>query len=114
MALHKKSVSLTTDGTGAASATVRGVTILRRIDFEIGTLSTPDIDITDNDSGVVVFSADGLAADDQWFPTVLGQDDAGADIAGAAMPFPVMGRLDIVVSGGGNNKSGRLLFLYET
>lgn len=114
MALHKKSVPLVTDGTGAASATVRGVTILRRIDFSLGTLSTPDLDITDEDSGVVVLSVDGLSADDQFFPTVLGTTSAGADLAGAGLAFPVMGRLQIEVSGGGASKSGGLLILYET
>jgi hypothetical protein len=114
VALHKRSVPIVTAAGGTFSATVRGVTILRRIDLELGTLSTPDIDITDEDSGVVVLSVNGVNADTQYFPTILGTDDAGADVTGAALPFPVMGRLQIEVTGGGNVTSGRLLILYET
>jgi hypothetical protein len=113
MSLAIKSVPIITDGTGAASATVRGVCVVRCIDFELGTLSTPDIDITDDPVGTVMLSVDGVNADTRYVPTILGTDDAGADVAGAALPFPVMSRIQIDITGGGASKAGRLVFLYE-
>ena len=113
MSLATKSVPIVTDGTGVASATVRGVCVVRCIDFELGTLSTPDIDIIDAPVGTVMLSVDGVATDKRYIPTILGTDTAGANVAGAALPFPVMGRIQIDVTGGGASKTGRLVFLYE-
>lgn len=116
MTFRRKSVTLTTDGTGAASATisVRGAAVLRCIDFELGDLSTPDIDITDEPTGTVVLSVNGVAADTRYVPTILGTDDAGADVVGAGLSFPIMGGLQIVIAGGGATKTGTFQLLYET
>lgn len=113
MSIALKSVPIVTDGAGAASVTVRGVLVLRCIDFELGTLSTPDIDLTDEETGTVILSVDGVAADTRYVPTILGTDDAGADVTGAALPFPVMGRIQVEVTGGGATKTGRLVLMYE-
>ncbi len=79
MSLAIKSVPIVTDGAGAASATVRGAgMIIRRIDLELGTLSTPDVDITDEPTGTSVLSVDAVAADATYYPTIRGQDTTGA------------------------------------
>jgi hypothetical protein len=116
MTFRRKSVTLTTDGTGAASRTlsVRGAAVLRCIDLDLGDLSTPDIDITDEPSGTVVLSVNGVAADTRYVPTILGTDNAGANVVGAALPFVVMGALQIEITGGGATKTGYLAILYET
>jgi hypothetical protein len=116
MSLRRKSVTLTTDGAGAASTTVslRGMAALRCIDFQIGDLSTPDIDITDEPTGTVALSVNGVAADTRYVPTILGTDNAGANVVGAAVPFVVMGGLLIAITGGGATKTGHFQILYET
>lgn len=116
MTFKRKSVPIVTDGAGAFSKTVsvRGAAVLRCIDFELGTLETPDIDITDEPTATVVLGVAAVAADTRYVPTILGTDDAGAAVVGAAVPFPIMGALQIEVAGGGATKAGRLVILYET
>lgn len=116
MNLRRKSVPLVTSSLGAASVTVsvRAAAIVRCIDFELGDLSTPDIDITDEPTGTVLLSVNGVAADTRYIPTILGTDDAGADVVGAGMAFPVMGAIQVEVTGGGDTKTGRLVILLET
>lgn len=114
MSVVVKSVPLVTDGAGAASATVRaGGVILRAIHVEIGTLSTPDIEITEEPEGTTVLSVVGVAADTRYVPTMEGADDAGAAVTGSALPVPVLDRIQIAVTGGGDTKSGRVVLLLE-
>lgn len=116
MAFKRKNLTITTDSGGDFTATlsVRGAAALRCVEFDIGDLSTPDIDITDEPSGTVVLSVDAVAASARYVPTILGTDDAGADVVGAALPFPIMGQIEVVIAGGGDTKSGSMTFLYET
>lgn len=116
MSFKRKIVTLTTDASGDASTTisVRGAAVVRCIDFDIGDLSTPDIDITDEPSGTVLLSADAVSASARYVPTILGTDNAGANVAGAGMAFPIMGGLQVVIAGGGDTKTGTFTLLYES
>jgi hypothetical protein len=113
MSLAKQSVPIVTNSSGVASATVRGAMVIRCVDLELGTLSTPDISITDEPTGTVMLSVTGVATDKRYIPAILGTDSSGANVAGAALPFPVATRLQIDVTGGGDTKTGRLVLLYE-
>ena len=114
MSLLVRSVPIVTAADGTDLTTIRlGPCVLRLIRFELGTLSTPDITITEEDGGKVLLDVAAVAADTDWIPAVLVQDNAGADIAGAATPVPVLDRIQIATAGGGATLSGRLIFFYE-
>jgi hypothetical protein len=114
MSIAVKSVPLVTDGSGDAQATVRaGGIVLQRIDVEIGTMTTPDVDITEEDAGTVILSVNALAADATYYPTFEGTDSTGAAVTGSAVPVVVRDRIQIVVASGGASKSGRVVLTYE-
>lgn len=114
MSLQVKSVPILTDGDGEATVTVRaGGCIVRAIRVELGTLSTPDFAITEQPGDTAILTVAGVAADGTFYPSVLADDEEGADVAGAALPIPVFDRIQIVVAGGGAAKTGRLILLLE-
>jgi hypothetical protein len=105
-------VPITTDGTGADQSTVNlGPCVLRMVRLELGTLTTPDIDLTEQDNNRTILTVAAVAADTDYFPAVAGSDDTGADVE--ALPAPIIGRLQLDVAGGGANKTGELTILYE-
>ena len=114
MSLAVKSVPIVTDGAGAASVTVRaGGLVLRAVRLELGTLSTPDITLTEEPGSTAILAVTGVAADTTWYPTVLGDNGSGVDVTGAALPIPVYDRILVVVAGGGATTTGRLVLMYE-
>lgn len=114
MSILVKSVPITTDGSGVDQTTIRaGGVILRGIRIELGTLSTPDIAITEEPAGTTILAVTGLAADKSVVPLIEGQDDAGDDIVGSAVAVPVYDRIQIATSGGGDTKTGRVVLLLE-
>lgn len=113
MSLTTRSVPIVTDGSGNCSRTIRsGGAALRAIDFELGTLSTPDIDITEEPDSTVLLSVDGQAADARWLPLVAGQGTDGSDGDGFTPPI-VMDRIQIEISGGGASRTGKFTLLLE-
>ncbi len=114
MSLLTKSVPIVTLADGTDLSTVRlGPCVLRMIRFELGTLSTPDITITEEPGGKTLLGVLAVAADTDYVPTVLGQDSAGADIVDVGLPTLVLSRIQVAVAGGGDTKTGRLIFFYE-
>jgi len=114
VSLLLQSVPLNTDGTGAVVRDVRFAPgRLHAVRIELDTLDTPDITITDEPIGDTILALTGVAADVTKYPTVLGQGSNGVNIAGAAVAYPVFGRLHIVIAGGGANKTGRLVLFVE-
>lgn len=114
MSVQVRSVPLTTDGTGVASATVRAAGCkLLAIEVALGTLSTPDIAITDEPSGRDLLSVAGLAADAHYTCGVQLQDIDGTDLTGAFGVPVVTGRMEIAVTGGGAAKTGRIVLVLE-
>jgi len=114
VSLLVRSVPIVTAADGTDLTTIRlGPCVLRLIRFELGTLSTPDITITEEDGGKTILSVAAVAADKDYMPTMLGQTTGGVDVVGAGVPMPVLDRLQIVVAGGGDTLSGRLIFFYE-
>jgi hypothetical protein len=99
---------------GSDLTTVRlGPCVLRMIRIEKGTLDTPDITITEQPINKSVLALTGLAADKDVIPTMLGGNGTGVDVVGAALPMPILERLQIVVAGAGVSTSGQITFLYE-
>ncbi|MGD0248290.1 MAG: hypothetical protein ABSB75_04480 [Candidatus Limnocylindrales bacterium] len=114
MSLLVKRVPITVTAGGDDTTTVRlGPCVLRMIRVELGTLDTPDIDITEEPNAKSILSVDGVAADTDYLPTNLGSDPSGVDVVGAALPVPILNRLVIVTAGAGNATTGEIIFVYE-
>lgn len=114
MSLLTESIPIETASDGTDLSTFRaGGILLHAIRLELGTLSTPDFTITEQPNGDSILAVAAVAADKTWYPSVLDDDAAGADVAGSARPYPVYDRIQIATAGGGANKTGRLILLYE-
>lgn len=127
MSLLVKKVPLITNGDGDATATVRlGPCVLRMVRLKVGTLTTPDVTITAEPVGTTLLDVSAVAADTDYTLAGKVQDSTGADVASGPIPdgnggvtvnawssVPVLDRLQVVVAGGGANKTGELTFLYE-
>lgn len=119
MSFTRKTISVTTDGTGAFSSTYHiGGGILHAVSLELGDLSTPDLDITDTfGSNTVLLSVNGVASDTRWQLGTKLQDSTGADASSDGGdvygPPVVMERVLVEITGGGANKSGTVR-LYMT
>ncbi len=114
MTLIAKTVPINTNASGDATATVRaGGCRLHAIDVALGDLDTPDITITEEPQGTSILGLTGLAVSGRYLPVVVGQDDAGADVSGSAVAPVILTRIQVVVAGGGNKKSGELTLLLE-
>lgn len=74
---------------------MRGV--VRAVEVKVGTLTTPDITVTDGVYGTAIYSGTGIVADLV----------ADADVA-------VMGTLKVVVAGAGDTTKGTVNVLVET
>lgn len=113
MSTTTKVVSLTTDVAGNASVEIRLYGVIVGLGIRIGTLSTPDITVTDGLTGASVFAKTGIATDLRVQPRVLVQDSAGDNIATTYDKAVVTGVLRVVVAGGGNVKSGEIVVVHE-
>jgi len=114
VSLQVKSVPIVTAADGSATVTVRaGGVVIRAIRVELGTLSTPDFTITEQPGNTGILAVAGVAADGTYYPTVLADNASGVDVVGAGLAIPVYDRIQIVVAGGGDTKTGRLIFLLE-
>lgn len=113
MSTTTKVVSLTTDVAGNALLDVRIYGVITGLGIRIGTLSTPDVTITDGLTGAPVYADTGLTTDVRVQPRVLVQDEAGADIAATYDKPVITGILRITVAGGGNAKTGEVVIVHE-
>jgi hypothetical protein len=114
MSLLTRRVPINVAADGSDLTTVRlGACILRMIRVELGTLSTPDFAITEQPNNKSLLAVSGVAADKDYYPAVLASSAVGADIAGAGVATPVIGRIQIATSGAGISTTGEITFLYE-
>jgi hypothetical protein len=92
---------------------------INAIEFQIGDLSTPDIDITDDTYSVTFLSVNGVAADTVYRPSQFLQAADGTDAAlvGTAMKGATaavcMGVLKVAITGAGDTKRGEVILHYE-
>jgi len=115
MSVKRVFIRTAADGSYTWERAFKGV--VHAIEFKIGTLSTPDIDITDDDYSFSLLSVNGVAADTVYLPSDFLQDNAGADVEApattkSATPAVVMGTLKVAVTGGGDTKRGEVVILY--
>lgn len=114
-----KTIFIRTAADGSYTYTRNFTGQIKAIAFEIGDLSTPDIDITDDTYGRTLLSVNGVAADTMYTPSdfLEAADGTTAALVGTAMKGAmsavVMGVLKVVVTGGGDTKSGKVRLLYE-
>jgi hypothetical protein len=114
VSLLVRSVPINVAADGTDLTTVRlGPCVLRMIRVELGTLSTPDITITEQPINKTILGVAGLATDKDYLPTILGGDASGVDVGGAGLSVPVLGRLQIDTAGAGVSTSGEITFFYE-
>lgn len=110
-------LAVTTDGAGAAVATAPLVGRLVAVDVTLGTLDTPDIDVTDEPAGTSLLSVNGVAADTRYHLATKMQDSTGGDASsdgGDVFTAPtVLGQVKVVIAGGGATKSGVIKLLCE-
>lgn len=114
MTLLVRTVPINVAADGTDLTTVRlGPSVLRMIRVELGTLSTPDITITEQDNNKNILTVAALATDKDYFPSVLASNTSGVDVVGAGLGTPILGRLEIAIAGAGVSTSGEITFLYE-
>jgi hypothetical protein len=114
---NRKTIFIRTDGTGAYTWERNFQAVILGIEVQLGDLSTPDIDITDDTYSTSFLSVDGLAADAAYFPGNWLEADTGSPLEDnstqMAGPAVCMGVLKVVVTGGGDTKRGRIVILYN-
>lgn len=114
MSLLSQSVPLNTDNAGAVTRDVRVAPgRLHAVVVELGTLETPDITLTDEPAGVTLLGVTGVATDKRYLLVAQAQGSAGTNTSGAFVTPSVFGRIHVVVAGGGDTKTGRIVLLVE-
>jgi hypothetical protein len=83
------------DGTYTYERVMRGV--VRAVEVRVGTLTTPDITVTDGTYGTAIYAGAGIVAD-----------------LISAVNVAVMGTLKVVVTGAGDTTKGTVNVLVET
>jgi hypothetical protein len=120
--MHRLHVlSMTTDSSGDYETYLDGATgKLWQIGFDIGTLSTPDIDVTLEltDVSATVLSVNGVSADTMYLPRHPVDTPAGASLPylseGSYVSAPHVcdgRRTKVVLSGAGDTKTGTLYLI---
>jgi len=110
MSLEKKSVTITTAADGTFTGYLRVEGVVRKMYLSLGTLDTPDIDISDNDSGELLLSVDGVSSSTCYYTKRLAVAFDGSELTNTANIYTEFcsTTLKIAISGGGAAKSGTL------
>lgn len=114
-----RTITIRTDAAGAFTyeRAFRGV--IKALELQLGDLSTPDIDVTDDTYSKSFLSVNGVAASTVYYPSefLQGADGSADALVGTAMKGATaavcMGVLKVAVTGGGDTKRGRLVVLYD-
>jgi hypothetical protein len=120
--MSTKVVEVVTDAAGAFSTDISLSGEVMAVGVLVGTLSTPDVTITDKDTGATLFAKAGIASDGKWQPREVAVTTAGvatADTAGPPItmanyvaPF-CMRHAHIVVAGAGDTRRGTIFIAYR-
>jgi len=109
-----KNIPITTSASGAFVGDVNVTGEIMAVAVDLGTLSTPDITLTDLLTGDTILAKTGLATDKLYEPRRLVQDaSTGADIAVTYDRPVVMGKLHVVIAGAGDTLSGAIRVAYR-
>lgn len=113
MATTRKTFYVTTaaDGSWTGAYAVRGQLI--GVAVEVGDLSTPDIDVTDEtfDTPISLLSVNGIAADAVYYPQVTSTDPSDGTAGDTFFAPGIFGRVQVAVSGAGDTKHGLIHLL---
>jgi len=112
MSIVIRRVPILTDSSGDDVSTVLIKGRLAKVTLELGSLTTPDLTITDEPAGTTLLADAGVASDTDYYPSVVMCDDAGAPVAGFSEPI-VFGRLQVTIAGGGATKAGAVALAIE-
>lgn len=118
MSVKEISIRTAADGSYSWERTFRGT--IRAIRLELGDLSTPDLDVTEEDDSLSIISVDGVAADTTYYPStfLMAADGTTAALVGTAMKgataLPIIGTLKVAVTGAGDTKRGKVIILYDS
>jgi hypothetical protein len=107
-----KTVVVETDAAGAFTYERRMAGVVKAVAIDLGTLTTPDVTITDGTWGTSILAVTAVAADTIYRPVVAAQDTAGSAIASTYTEPAILGTLKIVVAGGGANFAGTIRLLF--
>lgn len=116
-----KTIFLRTDSSGDYTWERSFKGAIHALEFQIGDLSTPDIDVTDDTYSVTFLSVNGVSSDTVYPIATAKVASTGSaidalstgDTVGVYGPAICMGVLKVVISGGGDTKRGRLVVLYD-
>ena len=116
--MRRVTIPIATDASEAATVYSAPVTgLIRGFFLDTGTMTTPTLVITDNETSAAILTITSAAADGWYAPVVptYGTDGTAALYAagGTAVlsPLPIEGTVKVVVSSGGATKAGTL-YLY--
>ncbi|MDP8238350.1 MAG: hypothetical protein P9X24_04615 [Candidatus Hatepunaea meridiana] len=106
-------VSLTTDGTEAASATLDVYGDVVGVWLDKGDLSTPDVDISDTLTGELVVTVNGVVGDTMWHTKVLATSNAAGALTNTGNIYEnyYVQNMTVAVSGAGDAKTG-VFYIY--
>jgi hypothetical protein len=113
-----KQISIRTAANGSYTYERAFEGVVYGIELQIGTLSTPDIDVSDGVYLQSLLSVNGVAADTMWQPGRNLQNAAGTALqAGSSInsdaPSAIMGTLKVEITGAGDTKRGTVRILYQ-
>src|SRR5262245_22977744 len=104
LATHRVPIVTASDGTDLSTINL-GSVLVHAVRLELGTLTTPDITITEEEIGDTIVAEAAIAADKTWYPSVVDTDADSAAVTGSTRPYPVIGRIQVAVAGGGDTKT---------
>ena len=107
--------SLTTDASENASEDLVIAGIIRKIFIDLGTLETPNITITDKDTGETILGVTGVAADTPYQVKILAKGTNGSNLTGDhnIYTLPCATTVTITIASGGVTKTGEVEFYLD-
>ncbi|MDP8238349.1 MAG: hypothetical protein P9X24_04610 [Candidatus Hatepunaea meridiana] len=103
-------LSLTSAVGGAVSTTLDLYGEIMGIWLDIGTLSSPDIDISDTTSGELCLTVDAVGSDTMWHPKILCTNNAAGALTatGNTLQNYYIGNCTVAITGAGDNNTGEI------
>ena len=107
-------VPFTTATGGAATVYSQAVDgQVQSIIVDPGTATSVAVAVTEEDTGFAILTKAGIAAKTRYLPRVPVQDTSGVNIAGQYAPAPVIGRIKVAITAGGDAKVGSVTFYVD-
>jgi len=113
--IRKEKVTLATNATGTMATTVpiQGEIVKLFYDRNSSILTTVDIDVTDNDTGEVIWTADNVTSDTKTLYPLVNMSGTGGDVLSGEYGRVHSHTVKIAVAEGGDSKTGYLTIFYR-